>query len=42
VARADPGPFAGGHAGVIALAGPKPMAQPVAVIADNFRLLERP
>lgn len=41
VARAAPGPFAGGHAGVIALAGPEPLPQPVNLIADNLRVLER-
>lgn len=42
VGRAEPGPFGGGHAGVIALAGPEPLPQPVTVIVDNFRLLEQP
>lgn len=41
VARAAPGPFAGGHAGVIALSGPEPLPQPVSLIADNLRVLER-
>jgi S1-C subfamily serine protease len=42
VARAAPGPFAGGHAGVIGIAGPEPLPQPVTLIVDNFRLLEHP
>ena len=42
VARADPGPFPGGHAGVIAVAGPEPLPQPALVIVDNFRVLEHP
>lgn len=40
VARVAPGPFGGGHVGVIAIAGPEAATQPVAVIVDNFRLLE--
>ena len=42
VARADPGPFPGGHAGVIAIAGPESLPGPATMIADNFRLLEHP
>lgn len=42
VAQADPGPFQGGHAGVIAIAGPEPLPQPAQVIVDNFRVLEHP
>ncbi len=42
VARADPGPFNGGHVGVIAIAGPEALPEPVTVIVDNFRLLEHP
>lgn len=42
VARAAPGPFAGGHPGVIALAGTEPLPQPINLIADNMRVLEQP
>ncbi|NJN16652.1 MAG: hypothetical protein HC822_10445 [Oscillochloris sp.] len=42
VARADPGPFPGGHAGMIALADPAPLPAPLNLIVDNLRLLEHP
>lgn len=41
VARALPGPFAGGFVGIVGIGGPE-LAGPVTVIADNFRLLDSP